>query len=289
MERRRRNATALGLLVLVAGVVCLWGFYFLMGDPVWRRGTDVFAVLEDGAGLKRGDPVVLQGVEIGQVRRVQLAAPRNVVVSLRLNDGIVVPADSRVTVRADVFGANTVALLPGVALVRLEAGDTLRGEAAPALPVLVEELGGQAQSLLAKADSLLAPRAVADLHATAAILPESMAALRAAFQELSLAAGALRRSAEELQDAEAGAAMARAIAELEGSARAIGQAAGAMERSLNSLSSILNKVDQGEGTLGLLVNDTTVYAELARTLREMRALATDVRERPGRYVNISVF
>jgi hypothetical protein len=32
-----------------------------------------------------------------------------------------------------------------------------------------------------------------------------------------------------------------------------------------------------------------MYNELNNTLREMRALATDIRERPGRYINVRVF
>jgi phospholipid/cholesterol/gamma-HCH transport system substrate-binding protein len=62
-----------------------------------------------------------------------------------------------------------------------------------------------------------------------------------------------------------------------------------MERSLNTFTSVLAKIDEGQGTLGRLVNDSTLYFEFHQTLREMGALATDIRERPQRYINLRVF
>jgi phospholipid/cholesterol/gamma-HCH transport system substrate-binding protein len=289
MTLRKRNTAALGLMVLVAGALFVWGLFFLLGDPVWRRGMGIVVVMEDGAGLKRGDRVRLHGIEVGSIRGVELAPPRRVAVQVRLEPGIVLPADTRAAVRTDVFGTGSIELLPGEALVALEPGDTIRGGTAKPLPQVVEDLSGRIESVLVRADSLLSPKAVTDLHATAAVLPEGAAALSAALNEVHLAARALRRSAEGLEAAEAGPALGRALAELEGSARAFTAAAGAMERSLGSLASVLDKIDRGDGTLGRLVNDSTVYVELSRTLQEMRALATDVRERPKRYVSISIF
>lgn len=289
MEKRKRNLTALGLLVVVAGVLFVWGSFFLMNNPIWRGGTDVVLALADGAGLKRGDRVHLNGVQVGTVREVQLRGRQEVAVKVRLNEGLILPADTRATLRSDVFGSNTVVLLPGNALVQLEKGDTIQGLAARSLPEIMTELSGQARDVLASADSLLSPRAVADVHATASVLPASAEQLRSAFTELHLAARALRRSSEGVEGAEAGPALTRALTELEGSARAFTSAARAMEQSLGSLASVMVKIDEGEGTLGRLVNDSTLYQELSSTLREVRALATDVRERPKRYMSISVF
>lgn len=289
MEKRYRNVTAVGLMVIAAGILFFWGMLFMLGDPPWRGGAQLVVALEDGGGLRRGDRVQLQGVEIGTVRRVQLEAPRQVTAEIRLTKGLTLPADTRATVRADVFGAHTVDLIPGQAFIRLESGDTIHGLAEKPLPDLMVELGGQARTILANTDSILSSRAIADMQATAAILPSGVEAMRASFAELHLVLQSLRRSAEELETAEAGAALSRTLAELEGSARAFTAAAHSMETSLSSLASVLAKIDDGTGTLGRLVNDSTLYDEMNGAFREMRELAADVRERPGRYINISVF
>lgn len=289
MDHQVRNLTALGLLVILAGAVFVWGFFFLMGDPPFVGGEEIVVVMDDGAGLNRGDRVQLYGVQVGIVRRVDLRPSDRVHVRLRIDNGVRLPADTRAVSRADVFGAAAVELVPGAALVMLQSGDTIRGFAQQALPDLAAELGGQARLLLASADSLLSPQAVSDLRATAAVLPGTAQQLQAAFTELTHAASALRRMTEELERAQAGEGVGETLAEVRASANAATTALTTMDLSLHSLASVMDKIDRGEGSLGRLVNDTTLYDELSATLREMRELTADVKENPRRYLTVRVF
>lgn len=289
MDKRKRNLVAVGTLTIFATVLFIWGLYWMLGTPVLRGGMDVTVTLTDGGGLKRSDPVQVQGVQVGTVTRVQLNPRGGVLVDLRLNDNLALPTDTRAVVRGDVFGAHIVVLIPGEAMVSLSPNDTIVGGASPELSQIASDLSARVESVLTSADRLLSPEAVRDVHATASVLPAGAEELRAAFAELRLAAAALRRTAVNLEGAEAGTAMRGAISEVEHSARAITIATARMDTSLASFASVMNKIDSGTGTLGRLVNDETAYDELSNTLREMRALAADIRERPGRYINVRVF
>jgi phospholipid/cholesterol/gamma-HCH transport system substrate-binding protein len=289
-NRKRRNLAGLGLLTIVAGAVFVFGLFWLMGTPLLRGGMDVTVILDNGGGLKRSDRVQLQGVAVGNVRSVRLnPAGSGVVAVLRLEDNLAIPADSRAAVRGDVFGAHIVDLVPGVSMVRLAQGDTIRGMAAPELTQMATDLGARVESVLTSADALLSPAALRDVHATAAVMPEGARELRAAFQELRFAGAALRRTAERVETADTGERLSSAIGEFEQTARALTAAAARMEQSLGTFASVMDKIDSGNGTLGRLVNDTSMYAEMNHTLREMRALATDMRERPSRYINLRIF
>jgi hypothetical protein len=57
----------------------------------------------------------------------------------------------------------------------------------------------------------------------------------------------------------------------------------------NAMSSILEKMDAGEGSFGKAVNDTTLHNDLHEVLLSMRRLLDDMRERPGRYFRLKVF
>lgn len=289
MDKTRRNVAALGALTIMAVVLFVFGLYYLLGSPLLKGGMNVVVMLESGGGLKRGDRVSLQGVNVGSVRSVQLNGPQGVTATLRLNEDLPLPADTRASVVGDVFGAHTVELLPGTAMVKIEAGDTLRGMRAQALAEAATELSATARNVLIRADSLLSPQAVADIHATAAIMPSSAEQLRAAFIELRLAAAALKRTTESLDEASTGPALAAAIGRIDETARAMTAVASQMERSLGPLQSVFAKVDQGQGTLGRLVNDTSLYAELNGAARELRALTADIKANPKRYVTIEVF
>lgn len=289
MDRRTRNITALGLLTVSAVALFFWGMYWLLGNPLLRGGMDLHVLLSDGAGLKRGDRVHVQGVDVGTVRDVGLTSTGEVVVAVRIQDDLSLPTDSRANIAGDVFGAHTVSLEPGSAVLRLASGDTIRGSAAAQITDIAADLSARAGAVLSGVDSLLSPRAVEDVHATAAVLPQGAAELRAAFAELKAAATALRRTAEGVEDARTGEAVAGAVAEIERSAEALTDAVATVERSFDSFASVMNKIDDGRGTLGRLVNDSTLYVEFNTMLRELGLLTADIRERPGRYINLRIF
>jgi phospholipid/cholesterol/gamma-HCH transport system substrate-binding protein len=53
--------------------------------------------------------------------------------------------------------------------------------------------------------------------------------------------------------------------------------------------SVLSKMNRGEGTLGLLLNDPSLYRRADSLLFELRALSADVRANPKRYVSVRLF
>src|SRR3989442_13993948 len=60
-------------------------------------------------------------------------------------------------------------------------------------------------------------------------------------------------------------------------------------QATQSLTSLLAKVDSGQGTLGRVASDTTLYHDLHKTLTALTELLTDLKERPGRYLTVKVF
>ena len=296
MDKRKKNPIVIGALTIFSVIVFFTMLYYLLGNPVLAKRTNVVVLMPNGAGLKRSDPVQYQGVTVGSVKDIQLNPKGGVTVRLRLNTGLPLTTDSKVTVRGDVFGAHTVSVINGKAGMLLQSGDTIRGETAAELTDMASDLSGRLTTLLTSADSLLAPSTVRDLRATAAMLPASAIQLRAALAEVSVASASLRRSMTELEKAQAGPALGSAIKQIDASARSIAQASDniatastTLNRSLEEFNSIMTKVNSGRGTLGLMVNDSSLYVETNEAMREIRALAQDIRERPQRYIDLRLF
>jgi phospholipid/cholesterol/gamma-HCH transport system substrate-binding protein len=61
------------------------------------------------------------------------------------------------------------------------------------------------------------------------------------------------------------------------------------ESCLASGDSVLSKMNRGQGTLGLLLNDPSVYARADSALLELRALSADIRANPKRYLSVRLF
>jgi phospholipid/cholesterol/gamma-HCH transport system substrate-binding protein len=60
-------------------------------------------------------------------------------------------------------------------------------------------------------------------------------------------------------------------------------------RTLEQTRQIMEKINQGEGTLGMLVNNDSLYQNLTALAGELDLLLKDLQENPKKYVNVSVF
>ena len=57
-----------------------------------------------------------------------------------------------------------------------------------------------------------------------------------------------------------------------------------LETATASLSAILGKIDQGQGTLGKLVNDDALYTRLDSTLINLNRILLDFEQNPKKYL-----
>ena len=62
-----------------------------------------------------------------------------------------------------------------------------------------------------------------------------------------------------------------------------------LDRAVNDLKKIIGKFDTNNGTLGKLLNDPTMYKNLASSGNKLNLLLDDIRVNPKRYISISVF
>ncbi|MCX5884716.1 MAG: MCE family protein, partial [Proteobacteria bacterium] len=62
-----------------------------------------------------------------------------------------------------------------------------------------------------------------------------------------------------------------------------------LNKATQKLSSILEKVDKGEGVAGALLKDEELARELKETIRELKELTKDIKEHPKKYFKFSMF
>ena len=61
------------------------------------------------------------------------------------------------------------------------------------------------------------------------------------------------------------------------------------DKTMNELSAIMEKINSGKGSLGMLVNNDSLYVNLNSTSKDLDKLFIDLKENPNRYVHFSVF
>lgn len=80
-----------------------------------------------------------------------------------------------------------------------------------------------------------------------------------------------------------------ASADLQRLSARLGRSQARLDELLAHSASLAGKLDRGEGSLGLLVNDPTLYQRSDSLLQALQALVADVRANPRRYVSLRVF
>jgi phospholipid/cholesterol/gamma-HCH transport system substrate-binding protein len=69
----------------------------------------------------------------------------------------------------------------------------------------------------------------------------------------------------------------------------LGRSQGRLESFLTTSDSIASRINAGRGSLGLLVNDSSLYRNSDSLVTELRALIADLKKNPGRYLSVKIF
>jgi phospholipid/cholesterol/gamma-HCH transport system substrate-binding protein len=103
----------------------------------------------------------------------------------------------------------------------------------------------------------------------------------------STATGEVRRIVDDV--ATAAAQLKEASDEVRTMSKQLGRSQGRLESLLSTTDSVMLKINAGQGSVGLLVNDPALYRNSDSLVTELRALIADFKAHPKKYVNVRVF
>lgn len=282
------------LLGLVSFIIVL----FWMTDPATLRGRYMLVTEVDHAGgVRAGDPIQMQGVNIGRVHDFEMLGNERVVITMEIEGEWAIPIGSETVMgEAGLFGGRSLEIVRGPGPGVYAEGDTLQGEGASGSGLLsnVDELSAQAESVLGSINSMLNDTTVAAVQGSARELEALLTQLsavtdeqRAALEELTTS---LNAAAEGIESAsEAGPAVARTAARADSAMAMLQTTSATLDEATRSLDVILTRMEEGEGTLGRLSVDETLYVNLNTAAETLTALLRDLQENPNRYINLSIF
>jgi len=290
-----REATV-GLFVLL-GLISFVVVIFWMTDPATLRGRYMVVTTVDNAGgVRSGDPVQMQGVNIGRVNGFEMIPNGPIYITLEIEGEWQIPQGSRTEMgEAGLFGGRTLEVVRGTSSDYISEWDTLPGEGAAAgLMGAVGELSEQAGSVLTSIDSLLNEATVRSVQQTLHDLNDLVVNLNQVTQEqratIARLTASLARSAEGIESAAAaGPDVASAVARADSAMAMLAAASENLDAVSTSLREVLGRIERGEGTLGRLSTDDALYTNLSSAAASLDSLLTDLRADPGRYINISIF
>jgi phospholipid/cholesterol/gamma-HCH transport system substrate-binding protein len=296
---KRRNEILVGIFVTVALVVLIVGT-ILLTQGTLNRGYALNTKFLWGQNLKKGQPVLIAGQTIGYVAKVQLK-PGYLDVQMRIDDDQQVPRGSKATVKpVGIFGDVAVALTPPMPLpsTYYQEGDTVpAGAPTPDMAEIllrVDSIGNSVNRLASAVEKeLVVSGGLRDLRRTIAstvtISNQLQGVLANQDRNVSATIADFRRTMQKFNNMIDSAMIDSTVRNVRTMTGNMSRLISAADSTNNELRSLLNKANSGRGSLGMLVNDTTMYTNTRNLIARLDSLVTDFQKNPKKYINLRIF
>jgi phospholipid/cholesterol/gamma-HCH transport system substrate-binding protein len=295
-----------GLLAVVALVALAIGFNFLRGSNLLSNDRTYYAIYPKVDGLNVGAPVILNGIKVGQVKNLELQPDANnsIKASLELEKGITLGDSTKAGLSGSLLGSKTITLLLGHNSKEFHGGETLKTTTAVSITDVVQQratiLLDTVNSTLSHINGFLNKDAQTNIQGTLVGARQSTEALQRLIASNQTNINQITRNLAQMS-----AALNKSTAKLDRIASNFSQLSDSIKtapvgpalRSLNatlaeaqtSLKGVNTALTDQKGSLGKLINDTTLYNNLNATAASSNALIQDLQANPKRYVHFSVF
>jgi phospholipid/cholesterol/gamma-HCH transport system substrate-binding protein len=288
-------------LFVVAGIAAIIILLAVMTDAALFRGRYIITTnVPNAGGIRKGDPVQMRGVNIGRIIGFGIGQ-KDVDVRLEIEGEYPIPKDSRVELKASgLLGGMVAEVVPGASAEKAAWGDRIPGASGIGLFDKMDTLAGEADKVAVRVQNLLSDEMVKDLQGGASDARKSLEGLQAILKEqrgeLRTLSASLKRSAEGMEKVTTGPELERIVKRVDQLVERLDGTLGTLDRSSKSVESILARMDRGEGTLGKLSTDDTLYknaseatANLNKATQELNKLLADFQAHPRKYINLKVF
>ncbi len=308
----------IGGVAVIAVSLMIWGFNYLKGKNILKQTNIYYGVYHNIEGLAETAPVLLKGYKVGQVDEIYFNtqyAPDRLIVKFSVEDRIMIPKGSVANIfSSDLLGTKAVKLLLSESDEYLESGDTL---VAAVETDLKEQVSIQMLPLKNKAEDLMVEMQEA-LEVVRYVFNENTQKnLRKSFESIKNTIANLENTTSNLdtllnEEKKQLAGIFRNVEAITANIRDNNEALSMAIQNISNISDslakanlnqtmrnaekvflqtgeIMEKINQGEGSIGMLVNNDTLYYNLQSTSKELDKLILDIRNNPGKYLNFSVF
>lgn len=308
----------IGVVVVCAIAAFIWGVNFLKGSNIFTHKYYLYAVYPKIDGLIPANPVLISGYKIGQVTDISLLkqnGENKVLVKFLLTENVDIPKGSIArSVSADLLGSKAVEIIFSKNTEYVKNGDTLVAETESgfkeALDKRIAPIQAKAENLISSMDSVInvvnsilnkktrdnldksfesIHKAMISLEQTAYKLDDLVGSEKAKISSILTHVNAITANLDKngqkidniignlnsLTDSLAKAQLKEAITDA--------------DKSLKELNTLLAGINKGQGTLGKMAKNDSLFNNLNKSSADLDRLLKDLRLNPERYIHFSVF
>jgi phospholipid/cholesterol/gamma-HCH transport system substrate-binding protein len=305
------NETKIGILTALAIAVLILGYSYLRGNDLFSGSNKFYAVYKSVEGLSVSKPVLVNGFPIGRVSKMELQPDGRTIVQFKIDPKYNIPNNTLAKlVSTDLLGTKAIVFEMGNSKTYAEDQDTLKADVQGSLAESLQPIQKKAEDLIAKMDSSLAsinkimnPNFQKNVDRSFLSIANSLQTLEGTTKKIDALVGAqtahingIMTNAEAVSgNLKTSTAHLDAIAtnfetfSNDLSHSNIKQTLDNANKAVADLQASISKINDGHGTLSLLLNDDKLYKNLNDASLNLNNLFIDLKAHPKRYVSFSVF
>ncbi|HKJ32077.1 MAG TPA: MlaD family protein [Balneolales bacterium] len=304
------NEAKIGLAVIGAVIISILGFRIMKDIPLFSTSTKLISYFPKVNGLTSGKNVYINGVDIGSVKEIQLGENDSVKVILSIDKKLAIPVDSKAMIEStDLLGSKAIVIKKGVSNRYLKNGDRIEGvydeglmsefqEKGLTIGDKVAQVSNNLSQLLNSANNLLSKNFRQNLKVTASNFKTASASMDKLIanknEDITKSLTHLKNILGNVDTLSASnrEKVDSVLTSLQRSSKQLTALSTQLNTTTNRLNQILEKINQGNGSLGKLVNDPSFYNNMDSLSYNLQKLAKHIDENPRKYlrnIKISVF
>lgn len=308
----------IGIVVVFAIAAFIWGVSFLKGSNIFSDKYFLYAVYPKIDNLIPSNPIQINGFKIGQIKSISLIqrnGENQVLVKFIITEDVNIPRNSIAkTVSTDLLGIKVVEVMFSKEKEFVKNGDTLLAENEQSLKESFNRQLGPLQhkveNLISSVDTVMnvvnkvlniktrenisqsfesVRKAIFSLEQTAYRLDDLMATekpkISSVLTNLNGITSNLNKNEQKITNILNNfSSLSDSLAKSQ-----LKSAVGNADNTLKELNSLLARINQGQGTLGKLAKNDSLYNNLNKSADDLDKLLKDLKENPKRYVHFSLF
>ena len=308
----------IGGVMLLCIFLAVLGANYLKGKNIFDNSLKLYAIYDNVGGLARSNPVMFNGNKVGQVENVEFLKDFSgkLIVQFSVTESFIkIPKDSRAAIFSDGFlGGKAINLELGSSTELVTESDTLTSSIEASLQDAVnqqiaplknkaEDLIGSIDSAITTVKSIFNTQAQEDIGSSITNIRQSLAVFKQTMIDADAMVNENRQSLQRIfSNVESitknfennNEKLDQTLTNLKSISDSL---AGAnLQQTVNNASiamqqvaELMQKVNNGEGSLGALMNNDTLYQNLEAAAYDLDQLMLDMRLNPERYVHFSIF
>lgn len=289
------------ILVISGILLFIYLFNFLKGNDILDSSRTYYAIYDNVEGLAPSTPVTINGLNVGKVQEISFTEDGSgkLLVKLVVEEEFDFSKNSKAQLyEAGLIGGKAIAIIPAFDNAENAVkGTYLKGTVKVGLSELVNQrltpLQEKLETTFVSADSLLT-------NINSVFDDRTKANLKNSIAELNTTISSFKNTSESLNDL-----VSRNKSNLESTLNNVENISGnlskitdsiaksnlaetiqSLQSTISNFNNILIKIENGEGSIGKLMQDEGLYNNLESATKEMEALLKDIKLHPKRYFRI---